>query len=142
MQENCRIEGGIAVGETNREKTIIIVGASTKRDKFSNKAVRAYRGIGWTVYPVHPTEKTIEGLACYPTIEEVPGPAATLSLYVPPQVGIKLIDAAPAKSVQDVFVNPGAGSPELVARIRELGMNPIEACSIVAMGKVPGDFDS
>ena len=76
------------------------------------------------------------------SIEEVPGRAATLSLYVPPQVGIKLIDAAPAKGVRDVYVNPGAGSPELVARIRELGMNPIEACSILAMGRTPEDYET
>ena len=130
------------MGETNKDKSIIIVGASSKREKFSNKAVRAYHEIGWTVYPVHPKEETIEGLACYSAIGEVPGPASTMSLYVPPEVGIKLIDAAPAKSVRDVFVNPGAGSPELVARIRELGMNPIEACSIVAMGKTPNDFEA
>jgi predicted CoA-binding protein len=130
------------VNEANQEKAIIILGASSKRRKFSNKAVRAYRDIGWTVYPVHPNEKTVEGLTCFATIGEVPGRASTLSLYVPPQVGIKLIDAAPEKGVKDVYVNPGAGSPELVARIRELGMNPIEACSILAMGKAPADYDT
>lgn len=129
------------MGETSQGRAIIILGASRERRKFSNKAVRAYREIGWTVYPVHPHEKEIEGIACYAKIEEVPGPASTLSLYVPPQVGIELVTAAPAKGVKEVFVNPGAGSPELVERIRELGMNPIEACSILAMGKTPADFD-
>jgi hypothetical protein len=79
-------------------------------------------------------------LPCYPTIAEVPGEASTLSLYLPPEVGITVVDAAPGRGVRDVFVNPGAGSPELVARILELGMNPIEACSIVAMGKSPAEY--
>jgi hypothetical protein len=70
----------------------------------------------------------------------VPGEASTLSLYLPPHVGIGVLDAAPEKGVRDVYVNPGAGSPELVSRVRELGMNPIEACSIVAMGKSPAEY--
>jgi len=126
------------VGE---EKSIIIVGASNDRSRFANRAVRAYRDIGWTVYPVHPREKEVEGLACYASIAEVPAQAGTLSLYVPAIVGMTVVEGAPARGVRDVFVNPGAGSPELVEKIRALGMNPIEACSIVAVGASPADYD-
>ncbi len=122
------------------EQSIIIVGASNKRERFANKAVRAYRDLGWTVYPVHPTETEVEGIPCSPTVAEVPGRASTMSLYVPPAAGLAVVGAAPAKGVHHVYVNPGAGSPELVARIRALGMDPIEACSIVAMGKRPADY--
>ncbi len=122
------------------EKSIIIVGASSNRERFSNKAVRAYRDLGWTVYPVHPREKEVEELPCHPTIAAVPARAATLSLYLPPDAGLGVIDQAPAKGVRDVYVNPGAGSPELIRRIEELEMNPIEACSILAVGKHPEDY--
>ncbi len=124
------------------EKSIIIVGASNDRSRFSNRAVRAYRDLGWTVYPVHPREKVVEGLTCYPTVSAVPENAAWMSLYVVPIVGSRVVDEAPAKGVRDVYVNPGAGSPELVEKIRSLGMNPIEACSIIAVGKRPSDYDA
>jgi uncharacterized protein len=122
------------------EQSVIIVGASNKRDRFANKAVRAYRDLGWTVYPVHPVERMVEGIPCSPTIAEIPGRAAVMSLYVPPAAGLEIIGGAPAKGVRDVYVNPGSGSPELVERIRELGMNPIEACSIIAVGRRPADY--
>lgn len=125
---------------TNPERSIIIVGASSNRARFANRAVRAYRDLGWTVYPIHLREKEVEGLRCYPSIADVPAEARTLSLYLPPQAGIAVLDAAPGKGVKDVFVNPGAGSPELVEKIRALGLNPIEACSILAAGKHPGDY--
>ena len=121
-------------------KSIIIVGASSNRERFANKAVRAYRDLGWTVYPVHPREKEVEGIPCVATVAEVSGRARTMSLYVDPAVGLSVVEAAPSKGVRDIYVNPGAGSPELVGRIRELGMNPIEACSIVAMGRRPADY--
>jgi len=128
-----------AVGE---RKSIIIVGASSNRGKFANKAVRAYRDLGWTVYPVHPSEKVVEGIPCYASVSDIPGTASTMSLYLPPEAGLGVIDHASAKGVRDIFVNPGAGSPELVERIRELGMNPIEACSILAAGKRPQEYES
>lgn len=126
--------------ETNEEKSIIIVGASSDRSRLSNKALRAYRDLGWTVYPVHPSETEVEGLACVARIAEVQGRAATLNLYVRPSVGISLLAEAPAKGVRRVYLNPGAASPELVERARALGMDPIEACSIVAAGKSPADY--
>lgn len=126
--------------ERDIDRAIIIVGASTQRSRFSNKAVRAYRDLGWTVYPVHPAERRIEGLACFPRISDVPGRARTLSLYVRPVIGSAIIDEAPAKGVREVFLNPGAESPELVGRIEELGMRAIEACSIVAVGKSPDEY--
>lgn len=122
------------------EKSIIIVGASNDRSRFANRAVRAYRDLGWSVFPVHPREKTVEGLPCYARVEDVPGEARTMSLYLPAGAGIPVVEAAVARGVKDVFVNPGAGSPALVEKIRSLGMNPIEACSIVAVGKHPDDY--
>lgn len=123
------------------EKSIIIVGASNDRSRFSNRAVRAYHDLGWIVYPVHPRETTVEGLACYATVSAIPAQAAWMSLYVPAIAGLKVVEEAVAKGVREIYVNPGAGSPELVERIRALGMNPIEACSIVAVGKRPSDYD-
>lgn len=122
------------------EKSIIIVGASNNRSRFSNRAVRAYRDRGWTVYPVNPKEADVEGIHCYAHVSDVQGTAEWLSLYVLAPAGMLAIEAAPAKGVRSVYVNPGAGSPELLEKIRSLGMNPIEACSIIAVGARPEDY--
>jgi len=39
---------------------VAVVGASSNRDKFGNKAVRAYASQGFDVYPVNPSDETIE----------------------------------------------------------------------------------
>ena len=41
--------------------TVAVIGASNAPHKYGNKAVRAYLRQGWTVYPVNPTEETVEG---------------------------------------------------------------------------------
>jgi uncharacterized protein len=115
--------------------SIAVIGASTDRSKYGNRAVRAYQAQGWTVYPVNPKEPEIEGIPAYKSIAEVPKPIDRASLYVPPAIGIGLLDVISAQRVKELWVNPGSGSPELLARAQELGLNAIEACSIVAAGE-------
>jgi predicted CoA-binding protein len=117
--------------------SVAIVGASSAPHKYGNKAVRAYLRQGWTVYPVNPTEKTIEGLAVHPSIEDLPHGLDRVSLYVPPAIGLTLLEAIKAKAAKELYVNPGADSDELLARAEALGLEPIVACSIVEIGERP-----
>ena len=118
-------------------KTIAIIGASKDRGKYGNKAVRAFKDGGWTVYPINPSAEEIEGLPCYPRIEAAPEPLDRISMYVPPKIGEKLLDAIAAKHPGELFFNPGSDEPELVKLAREKGLNAIVACSIVNIGLRP-----
>ena len=42
-----------------------------------------------------------------------------------------------SKQIPEVWLNPGAESDALIARARSLSINPIVACSIVAVGQNP-----
>jgi len=114
--------------------TIAVIGASNDPRKFGNRAVRAYQAQGWTVYPVNPNEDLIENIPAFKTIAAVPHPLDRASLYVPPAIGIGLLEAIAAHQVGELWVNPGSGSPELLARANALGLHTVEACSIVALG--------
>jgi hypothetical protein len=121
-------------------KGIVIVGASSKRDRFSNKAVRAYAQKGYRVYAVHPREETVEELPAYRSVSDIPDKLDIASLYVRPEIGMTLLDELADKGIRDVYLNPGAESDELYQRARELGLNPMMACSIRAIGLDPDDF--
>lgn len=118
-------------------KTIAIIGASQDRSKYGNKAVRAFRDGGWTVYPVNPNADAIEGLKAYPSISDVPEPIDRVSMYVPPAVGMALLDAIAAKQPAELFFNPGSDDPEVVKAARRKGLNAVVACSIVNIGLRP-----
>ncbi len=117
--------------------SIAIIGASSARHKFGNRAVRAYLRQGWTVYPVNPNESQIEGLPTFPTVSAIPGPVDRASLYVPPGVGLGMLDEIQRKGIRELWVNPGAESDALIARAEQLGLDPIQACSIVDIGERP-----
>ncbi len=115
-------------------KTVAVIGASSDRIKFSNKSVRAHLQAGYTVYPVHPRETTIEELPVYKSIRDVPGPLDRVTLYIPPGAGMQIIEDIEKKKPKELFFNPGSESPDLLARARELGLPVIQACSIVDLG--------
>jgi uncharacterized protein len=118
-------------------QTVAVIGASSDRAKFGNKAVRAFRQRGYTVWPVNPHEMEIEGLPVYRSIADVPGPIDMVTVYVPPDVGLQVIEAVAARQPAEVWLNPGSESDELIARARALGVEPIAACSIVGIGMSP-----
>lgn len=118
-------------------KTVAIIGASSNRRKFGNKAVRAFLQQGYKVYPVNPNESEVEGLATFGSIGEVPERPQMVSLYVPPQIVLKLLPEIAAKGCDELWLNPGTESAEVLAEANRLRLNVIQACSIVGIGAVP-----
>jgi hypothetical protein len=121
-------------------RSIAIIGAVNDRERYSNKAVRAYRNKGYTVYPVSIRNSEIEGLRAYRSILEIPGKVDAASLYVNPEAGLGLLEDIAKKGVKLLYVNPGAESEELIAKAEELGLNPILACSMLSIDVDPEDM--
>jgi len=120
--------------------SIAIIGASADRSKYGNKALRAYLQRGATVYPIHPTHKTVEGVRAYASILDVPGDIDIASFYVPPEVGLTVIEEVAQKGIKQVLLNPGSQSDELLRRAEELGIQATVACSILLAGRSPAEF--
>lgn len=114
--------------------TVAILGASANRAKYGNRSVRAHLAHGYDVYPVNPKGGTIEGRPVYRSLTEIPVERLQrISVYLPPEIGIHLVDEVAAKGCDELWLNPGSESPELVHRAEELGLNVVQACSIVAL---------
>jgi predicted CoA-binding protein len=121
-------------------KVVAVIGASNNRQKFGNRAVRAFTQQGYTVLPINPHEREVEGLKAYGSVLDVPGPIDMASFYVPPAIGEQVIEEVARKRIPEVWLNPGAESDALVARARALSIQPIVACSIIAIGQDPYDL--
>ena len=121
-------------------KSVAVIGASADREKYGNKAVRAYRKQGFRVFPVNPKGGEIEGLTAYPSIQAVPVRPDLISVYVPPELLLRMLPAIAAKGCSELWLNPGAESDEVLAEARRLGLNVIQACSILGVGERPAEL--
>jgi len=121
-------------------KTVAVIGASNTRSKYGNKAVRAFRQQGYTVVPINPHEREVEGIPAYRSVLDVPHGIDMATFYVPPHIGVQVIDHVAAKGIPEVWFNPGSESPELLARAESAGLTPILACSIMGIGESPAAF--
>jgi predicted CoA-binding protein len=121
-------------------KRVAVVGASGDRRKFGNKAFRAFRHQGHDVIPVNPNEVEIEGTRTVASVLDIEGPLDMVTVYVPPDVGLRIVEEVAKKGTGELWLNPGADTDDVVSRARELGLEPIRACSIMGIGENPSEY--
>ena len=102
-----------------------VVGASSDRDKYGNKVLRAYQQRGMEVYPINPRATEIEGLKAYATLSDVPVKLRAISVITPPAITEQVVEAAAAAGVRMVWMQPGAESNEAIRKAEALGIEVI-----------------
>ena len=118
-------------------KTVAVVGASNDRSKFGNKAVRAFVQRGYEVFPVNLHESKVEGLPAFKSVADLPVRPEMVTVYVPPQILLGILPEIAAKGCDELWLNPGTDSEEVLAEAERLGLNTIRACSILGIGVSP-----
>lgn len=121
----------------NMKNTVAIIGASNDRNKYGNKAVRAFLRQGYNVFPVNPNEAVIEGQKAFGAIQDIPERPQKVSVYVPPHILLKLLPDIAAKGCDELWLNPGTESEAVLAEAERLGLNVVQACSIIGVGVSP-----
>ncbi len=117
---------------------VMVVGASNDRKKFGNKAVRAYDLMGHEVVPINPNATEVEGVRSYPSVSAFKGFVDRVLMYVPPRVGMKVVEELAARGqIGEVWFNPGSESHELLELTDSLQLNRVVACSIIDIGASP-----
>lgn len=124
----------------NESKTVAVIGASSNRDKFGNKALRAFERRGYRVIPINPNEPEVEGHSTFASVLDVPGDIDMATVYVPAGPGVAVMEQLAAKGVGEVWLNPGADDRSVLERARALGLNVIQACSIIGIGESPSRY--
>ena len=121
-------------------KTVAVIGASNDRSKWGNKAVRAFLQTGHEVFPVHPAQNEVEGLRCYQTISEIPVSPNIVSVYLGPERLLQILPDIAAKGCDELWLNPGTASVEVLAKAKDLGLKNKQLCSIINVGISPASL--
>ncbi len=57
-----------------------------------------------------------------------------VSVYLPPTVLLQILPDIAARGCDELWLNPGTESDEVLAEAARLGFNVIQACSIIGLG--------
>jgi len=113
-----------------------VVGASEDRSKYGNKVLRCYQMNNRVVVPVNPRAASIEGVSCVASVTDLPDNVKSISVITPPAVTEKVVEAAIAKGITNIWMQPGAESDAAILRCKAAGVNVIadHSCLLVVLG--------
>jgi predicted CoA-binding protein len=114
-------------------KTVAILGASPKPDRYAYQALELLHEYGHRTLPINPAFDEILGEKCYPTISDAPGPIDTVTLYLGEARSSPLIDEIIDVRPRRIIINPGAENPALAAKAQEAGIEVVEGCTLVML---------
>ncbi len=115
------------------ERIVAVLGASPKRERYSNRAVRMLQEQGFRVIPVHPAVESIEGIPAAAGLGEIRVPVDTLTVYLSPRNSLPLADEIAALRPGRVILNPGTESDALERRLEQENIPYLHACSLVLL---------
>jgi predicted CoA-binding protein len=116
-----------------RKRNVVVLGASTKRDRYSNQAVRLLASFDYRPIPVNPAFDEIEGLSCFPNLATIGEPVHTITLYLGRARSTPLIDQILAAKPERIILNPGAENEDLAAAASGAGIEVVEGCTLVML---------
>lgn len=108
-----------------------VVGVSADRKKFGNIVFRNMRDAGLKVFPVHPTLASVEGDACYRSVEELPEGVTAVVTVVPPAQTERVVPACVKRGVTSVWMQPGSSSKPAISAARGAGLRVVEGQCIL-----------
>lgn len=114
-------------------ETVAVLGASPKPERHSNQAVRALVEHGHRVIPVHPLLKQIAGVPAVQALSQINDTVNTLTLYVGPELGGKLLEHMIDLKPDRVIMNPGTESDEIDRQLTANGISVLRACTLVML---------
>ena len=86
-----------------RSRVIAIVGESDDHYYSSYQVAQYLKEMGYTIYPVNPMIKSVEGDRSYPSLAEVPEPIDIVDVFRDPMHLNEIVDAAIAEGAKTLW---------------------------------------
>ncbi len=119
-------------------QSFAVFGASTKKKKFGNIIIAALKKKGYSVYPVHPTAKVIDGMITYNALHQLPRVPDAAIMVIPPQEAEHAANDAIVAGIKNIWFQQGAESEKAVRFCELSGINVVSGECILMFLDHPG----
>ncbi|OIN60828.1 CoA-binding protein [Arsenicibacter rosenii] len=114
------------------DKKTLILGASENPDRYANRAALSLLNHGHAIELVGLRQGNIRGHIIQTGQPELKG-VDTVTMYVGPRNQPQYYEYIKALKPRRVIFNPGAENPEFERQLREEGIEPVDACTLVML---------
>ena len=94
--------------------TIALVGATDNPGKYGHTIYHDLKSKGYTVWAVNPTRPTVDEIATYATLADLPERPDIVNVVVPSHIGIDIARQAKDLDYRNIWFQPGAENTEIV----------------------------
>ena len=118
--------------EKTLSKKTLVMGASTKPERYSNKAIKSLRKHGLETIAVGLREGQVEDVEITKEgkmFEDI----HTITVYVGADRIAESIDYLLSLKPKRIIFNPGAENPEFLMKAKEAGIEVVNACTLVLL---------
>ena len=112
--------------------TTLVLGASTKPERYAFKAITQLRAKNYSVVAVGAKTGTVAGVEFKTSLQQLP-PIHTVSMYLSPARQEMYYDKIIALQPQRVLFNPGTENPAFAQRLQNEGIAVENACNLVLL---------
>lgn len=112
--------------------SIAVIGATDRPGKYGGIIYRDMKAKGFPVYAVNPYRDTVDGDSCWPTVKDLPETPTMAVFVIPAKRGLGVIDDCAEAGIDNIWIQPGAFSEEMRAKLEDSDFNWMaEACVMV-----------
>lgn len=119
------------IKQTLGMKKWAVVGANDDPGKYGYRIYKVLEDRGYTVFPVNPRLKEIEGQKVYASVLDLPEKPDVVDMVINPRTGLKVMAEIAQAGIKYVWMQPGTRSEEIRAFAEEHGVELIEDCVLI-----------
>ncbi|HYF93770.1 MAG TPA: CoA-binding protein [Symbiobacteriaceae bacterium] len=122
-----------AITEFLAQKRIAVAGVSRNPREYSSAVFRTLKEKGYEVYPINPHAEEVEGVRCYKSVKDVPGPLDGVVAVLPVAQEVALVRECREAGIPRVWLRMESTAAESLAK--EAGIAVVNgACPIMFLG--------
>ena len=118
--------------------TVAVVGATDNPSKYGYVIYRDLKRKGYRVFAVNPGRSTVDSNPAYRDLRSLPEKPTIVNVVVPPRVTASVLKESLDLGLLNVWLQPGAESPENLAFLQENGFNYLANACIMVESRVQG----
>lgn len=116
----------------NNSKVIAVVGHSDRPERISYRIAHFLREVGYTVIPVNPTVKEIDGQPCYASLQDVPQAVDLVNVFRRSEYLAEIVGETIAIDAKTIWAQSGIYDEGSARKALDAGLNVVmDACIMV-----------